>query len=454
MEAKNTINEHPAPALNSIVSVNTRGGESTNWMSKAIFIFMVVAIIVLASIFGFNKYRKEKKAEENKVAEQQKKEQNPSASATGRRIFDTDPPPLPPGSQSSSQNGTQIAQGADCTDGSVSSILLSNDGSPVKAASGVPMRVCKDGHIINPNNPATTTPTTSTNTQPTISRYSGDVIIPAANTAMLATGAATSNGYNPMAMLAQSLSANQMNGRGMMPTGLYQSPLPQNAQPPASIPNPQGAIGPLLQGNQTEKVSATKLGDRNMILPKGRTIDCSLSTRVISEVSGMATCVLTANVYSDNGKILLLERGSEAVGDYTAMMSPGQRRLFLLWTRIKTPAGIIINLNSPAADGLGTMGLDGYLDNRWTERIGAAFLLSFVQDFIKYETAKSSNNTGNGGGTNIYQNSAQTGQSIAQQVLANTINIKPTLYKNQGDRVEIFVARDLDFSTVYALRAD
>jgi len=38
-------------------------------------------------------------------------------------------------------------------------------------------------------------------------------------------------------------------------------------------------------------------------------------------------------------------------------------------------------------------------------------------------------------------------------VLDNTINIPPTLYRNQGGRLGIYVARDLDFSSVYTLRS-
>jgi type IV secretion system protein VirB10 len=199
-------------------------------------------------------------------------------------------------------------------------------------------------------------------------------------------------------------------------------------------------------------VQAAMLGDRSLLLPKGRTVDCSLSTRVVSDLAGMATCVLTSNVYSDNGRVVLLERGSEAVGEYGAVVAQGQRRLFVLWTRVKTPSGVVINLNSPAADALGTSGLEGYVDNHWWERIGAAFMLSLVQDAIAYKTAEA---TGGGGaqGTAVFQNSSQTGDRLAEKVLDSTINIKPTIYKNQGDRATIFVARDLDFGTVYALRA-
>jgi len=227
-----------------------------------------------------------------------------------------------------------------------------------------------------------------------------------------------------------------------------------SSQAAGGIPNHQGAVGSLLTSTETPKVTAAKIGDRNMLLAKGAQVDCALTTKIVNEVSGFASCVLTRHVYSDNGKVVLLERGSDVQGEYVATMQAGQRRLFVLWQRIKTPVGVVIALDSPAADGLGTMGLDGYVDNRWWERLGAAFLLSFVQDAFAYEIAKSSNGANTTAGGSAYANTSRTGQEMADRVLAATINIKPTIYKNQGDRASIYVARDLDFSTVYALRPE
>jgi len=43
-------------------------------------------------------------------------------------------------------------------------------------------------------------------------------------------------------------------------------------------------------------------------------------------------------------------------------------------------------------------------------------------------------------------------RDVASIALENSVNIAPTLYKNHGDVVSIFVARDLDFSSVYDLK--
>jgi type IV secretion system protein VirB10 len=42
---------------------------------------------------------------------------------------------------------------------------------------------------------------------------------------------------------------------------------------------------------------------------------------------------------------------------------------------------------------------------------------------------------------------------VATEALRGTLNIPPTIEKAQGDRIEILVARDVDFRSVYALSA-
>ena len=45
-----------------------------------------------------------------------------------------------------------------------------------------------------------------------------------------------------------------------------------------------------------------------------------------------------------------------------------------------------------------------------------------------------------------------TSGDVVTEVLKDTIAIPPTVTKAQGDRIQVLVARDLDFRTVYELK--
>ena len=161
----------------------------------------------------------------------------------------------------------------------------------------------------------------------------------------------------------------------------------------------------------------------------------------------MISCGVTKNIYSVNGKVLLIERGSKVVGEATATLRSGQKRIFALWTRIETPHGIVVDINSPGTDALGRGGIDGQIDSHWFERFGNAYLISIVQDAVGVVAAQS----GSPSSGVAFQNTQNTGNQLAAEILKDSITIPPTLLKNQGERIAIFVARDLDFSNVYDL---
>jgi type IV secretion system protein VirB10 len=212
-------------------------------------------------------------------------------------------------------------------------------------------------------------------------------------------------------------------------------------------------FGGQLQGSATPRVLARQLGDRNLTLPKGTAFTCALKTKIISAASGFVGCQVQRNVYGDNGKVLLIERGSHLDGEYRiGVVRPGTVRIPVLWTRLRTPLGVTVDLDSPGTGPLGESGIDGYVDNRWGERLGAAMLLSLIDDSVKLVIQQQSNQDNSGNSTVILPSTTSNTSKLAEKVLDSTINIPPLIYQHQGGIVGIYVARDVDFSSVYALQ--
>lgn len=202
----------------------------------------------------------------------------------------------------------------------------------------------------------------------------------------------------------------------------------------------------MLTPTQLQGSRAGTLGNRDFIVAMGTSIPCVLETALSSDQPGFTSCVVNRDVLSDNGRVVLMEKGTQVVGEYRGGLRRGQKRLFVLWNRAKTPKGVIITLASPATDALGRAGIDGYVDTHWWERFGSAILLSIVGDATSYANSQMQDSGVEAQGT------TSAGQQAAAIAVEQSINIPPTLMKHQGELVSIFVARDLDFSSVYRLR--
>jgi type IV secretion system protein VirB10 len=219
-----------------------------------------------------------------------------------------------------------------------------------------------------------------------------------------------------------------------------------NVPAPSPLGEP-GELGALLRPTVSAAAHAQVLPTQRLLLPKGAFIDCTLETAIDSTLPGMTTCVMATDAFGVDGQVVLLERGTKLIGETRGQAQQGSARVFVLWNEARTPAGVIVPLASPGADELGRSGLPGTVNNHFWQRFGAAILVSVIDGGV--EGAVQSARGGNG---TVIVNPSAT-QGVLTEVLKGTVNIPPTVVKQQGDRIQVLVARDLDFRSVYELRS-
>lgn len=198
--------------------------------------------------------------------------------------------------------------------------------------------------------------------------------------------------------------------------------------------------------------SAKPLYNPNTLLLRGTYIRCVLESRVITDVPGYTSCVVTEPVYSVNGKRLLLPRGSKVMGSYNSDALIGERAA-IVWDRITTPTGMDVNMRSPGTDMLGSAGNPGHYSAHWAQRISSALLISLLSDAFKYAGAKNGPQETAVVNGAIYQNpyesnTARTMERLANMALDRNMARPPTVTINQGTILNVYVARDVDFSAV------
>ncbi len=208
--------------------------------------------------------------------------------------------------------------------------------------------------------------------------------------------------------------------------------------------------------NKSESAKATRaefLTNADSLLVRGTYIRCVLETKIITDLPGFTSCVVTEPVYSINGKTLLLPKGSKMSGSYD-VEDPKIPRVAVIWDRITTPTGIDVSMQSPGVDNLGAAGHPGKLNSHWGSKLSSALLISLVSDVFKYLGEKEgpptqSVTTGGQVITTPYQsNTAETVQKFADRVVERNLSRPATVTINQGVIINIYVAKDVSFANV------
>lgn len=203
--------------------------------------------------------------------------------------------------------------------------------------------------------------------------------------------------------------------------------------------DPASAFANRIGGVGGGPARASAMANPSTTVTQGTLIPAILETAINTDVPGFVRAVVSQDVKSFDGKRVLIPRSSRLVGQYQSGVQQGQRRAYVIWTRLIRPDGVSVNLGSPATSYDGTTGLEGDVNSHFFQRFGSGLLLSVVGGLGAI-------GTGGVGGVII----AGGAQNAANSAVQAQGQISPTIRVRMGEPIRVFTARDLDFSTVGA----
>ena len=180
---------------------------------------------------------------------------------------------------------------------------------------------------------------------------------------------------------------------------------------------------------------AEPMSNPSTTVTQGTLIPAILETAIDTNVPGYVRAVVSENVRSFDGTRVLVPRSSRLIGQYQSGLQAGQKRAYVIWTRLIRPDGASVNLASPAIGFDGSTGIEGKVNSRFFQKFGSALLLSVVDGLSALAT----------GGASVVLGG---GSSAAAAAVEQGGEIGPTVKVKQGEPIRIFTARDLDFSEV------
>jgi type IV secretion system protein VirB10 len=195
-------------------------------------------------------------------------------------------------------------------------------------------------------------------------------------------------------------------------------------------------------GSSDSPARATTIGNRTTVMPVGTVIPAVLETPIDTARPGLLRAVVSEDARGFDGRRVLVPRGSRLIGEYQAEVRANQKRVLVTWTRLIRPDGATIRLDSPAADRLGGAGVPGRLNTFFLQRFASAVLQSALQVGVNLASRPGD------GSVIIGLPGTQVTNVVGQTLPQQGTSFQPKITVKPGAAVNVFVARDLDFSGV------
>lgn len=185
-------------------------------------------------------------------------------------------------------------------------------------------------------------------------------------------------------------------------------------------------------------------GRSDRVLHEGSIIPAVVARGINSDLPGQVELRTTRDVYdSINAKVLVVPRGTRAIGAYSSDVNAGQNRVLVTFHRLIFPDGRTVHLgNAQGADREGASGFHDKVNTHYWKMVGSSVLLAAIARVAE----------GGGGSTNVsIGNTTDTSSSSPGQIMVDTsrtvlgryTNLPPTIEIRPGTQVNIIVNKDI-----------
>lgn len=206
-------------------------------------------------------------------------------------------------------------------------------------------------------------------------------------------------------------------------------------------------------------IMPTQITDLTRTILQGKIINAALETAIDTDIASDIRAVITRDVFAEEGKNILIPKGSRIIGTYSTNVSAGQTRVTINWNRIIRVDGMSLNITSIGADRLGRAGVQGEVDNKYAQRLANTFLSSVLSVGTSLAVEKMSGSTGisstvssltgetttTSGKASDYAlvDATQNLMDEAKNIVDEIANQRPVIRIPQGEKITIMVTQDV-----------
>lgn len=194
--------------------------------------------------------------------------------------------------------------------------------------------------------------------------------------------------------------------------------------------------------SQREPAPAMPISTKTFKIFEGTVLETVLVNRLNGTFTGPVNVLVASPIYSHDREHVLIPQGTRIMGEATKVGQTGQQRLAVTFHRMVMPDGFSVNLDKfIGANQVGEAGLKDKVDNHWFQVFGTSVALGVIQGF----GLAGSGSAFTGSGVSQYRQSVGSAMSQSStQVLESRLNILPTITIREGNRVRVFLRKDIE----------